>query len=117
MLARANRLRNSREFRRVYEEGHKAPGHLTIFRFRRATQGTPTRIGIIVSTKVSKKAVVRNRLKRQLRDATRRALSGLPDSLDIVVTARPQAAAKPFSMILDDCRSIARRIMSTAQKM
>jgi ribonuclease P protein component len=56
-------------------------------------QGMPglvARVGITVSSKVGD-AVVRNRVKRKLREAVRHEMRGLP-AVDLVLTARPSAA-------------------------
>jgi ribonuclease P protein component len=47
-----------------------------------------TRLGLSVSRKVGS-AVVRNRVKRLLREAFRTSASALPPGLDLVVVARP----------------------------
>ena len=52
----------------------------------------PTRIGISISTKVSKKAVVRNRIKRQLRAAFRCLLPRISPGWLLVVIVQPSAA-------------------------
>lgn len=54
--------------------------------------GIPTRIGISISTKVSKKAVVRNRIKRQLRAAFRHLLPRISPGWLLVVVVQPAAA-------------------------
>jgi ribonuclease P protein component len=48
-----------------------------------------TRVGITVSSKVGG-AVIRNRVKRRLREAIRHELAGLP-AADLVLVARPSA--------------------------
>lgn len=55
-----------------------------------ATTG-PVRLGLAVSRRVGG-AVVRNRVKRRVRDWFRRARPSLPEHVDLVVIARPQAA-------------------------
>lgn len=49
------------------------------------------RLGMAVSRRVDKRAVVRNRLRRQIRESFRLVLRGLP-AIDVVVSARPEAA-------------------------
>jgi ribonuclease P protein component len=49
------------------------------------------RLGVTASRKVGS-AVVRNRVKRRVRDAFRRQRGLLPASTDVVVIARPSAA-------------------------
>lgn len=56
--------------------------------------GAPTRIGISISTKVSKKAVVRNRIKRQLRVAFRCLLPRISPGWLLVVIVQPSAARR-----------------------
>jgi ribonuclease P protein component len=51
----------------------------------------PTRIGISISQKVSKQAVIRNRIKRQIRAAFRQLLPKLSGGWDIVIVVKPTA--------------------------
>jgi ribonuclease P protein component len=52
----------------------------------------PTRIGISVSTKVSKRAVVRNRIKRRISAALHQLLPKLLPGWRLVVVVKPTAA-------------------------
>ena len=91
---RKARLSRSTEFDRVYRRGRSAQHRLLVlYRFERpedvrgdALDGG-CRLGVTVSKKVGG-AVVRNRLKRQLRDALERS-SILVDGHDFVAIARP----------------------------
>lgn len=58
--------------------------------YARANDTGCARIGISVSRKVSPKAVVRNRIKRHMRESFRQQL-GLPP-VDIVLIAQPASA-------------------------
>lgn len=55
---------------------------------------TGARLGMAVSRRVSKLAVVRNRIRRQIRESFRLHRARLPD-LDILVIARTLAATQP----------------------
>lgn len=98
-LPRAHRLRQARAFRAVYRQGQSYKGpHLTLRTLRSDPAGNPgldslrtTRIGISVSQKVSKRAVVRNRIKRQIRAIFRHLLPQLASGWWLVVVVRPQA--------------------------
>lgn len=56
------------------------------------------RFGFVVSRKVGK-AVVRNRVKRRLREAVRKHLAEIPSGWDIVILARPPSAEARFAEI------------------
>ncbi len=49
---------------------------------------TGSRFGCIVSNKISKRAVVRNRIKRRLRETFRQYSSYFPPQSDVIVIAR-----------------------------
>ncbi len=52
----------------------------------------PTQIGISISTKVSKRAVVRNRIKRQIAAAMHQLLPKISPGWRLVVVVKPTAA-------------------------
>lgn len=59
------------------------------------------RVGLAVSRKVSKRAVVRNRIKRTIRESFRSRRDALP-ALDILVIARTAAAVAAAVDLRDD---------------
>ena len=83
------RLRTSPEFDRVYRSKHYAADNTLVICAARNEQGV-TRLGLSVSRKVGN-AVVRNRWKRQIREAFRKQRMDLPAGLDMVV--RPKKGA------------------------
>ena len=86
-LNRALRLRKSSEFQRVRQQGHSITSRLLILAWIPNEVGR-LRIGFVVSKRISKLAVERNRVKRLLSEAIRGHLSRLPTGCDIVLSAR-----------------------------
>jgi ribonuclease P protein component len=68
------------------------------------------RVGLTVSKKVGK-AVVRNQVKRWLREAVRHELHRLTRPVDIVLIAHPKAATANASSLRDEVRSAFREVM------
>jgi ribonuclease P protein component len=95
-VQRRNRLSRSRDFDAVYRHGRSVSTRfLTLWWFPRdETVGAP-RLGFAVPKAVGN-AVVRNRIKRQLREILSAKLEGLSPSNDYVLRVRqglPEAAA------------------------
>ena len=96
MLPPDRRLRDNRDFRRIYAKGRffahpLAVLHLLKRRGESAEKFPESRIGFVISKKQGK-AVVRNRIKRRLREAIRLQLSELKTgSYDLVFVGRTAA--------------------------
>jgi ribonuclease P protein component len=60
------------------------------------------RFGILVSTKISKKAVVRNRIKRKIRGALKSLESKLENGYDFVILTLPPIIDADFFIICQD---------------
>ncbi len=86
---RIRTLRAAAEFQHVYKTGRTVHGPSFTVRFARAADDRAA-FGFVVSTKVSKSAVVRNRIRRRVREFVRRAGTG--SGRDVVVIAKPAAA-------------------------
>jgi ribonuclease P protein component len=67
------------------------------------------RMGITVSRKVGG-AVVRNRVKRWIRECYRRRQTDFPGQVDFVVVARPAAAGAGHTGICRELAALARRL-------
>lgn len=100
-LPRADRLRSSRDFRRVGREGRRRRSPyfvLLIAPKRPEVERDAPALGVTVSRKVGK-AVRRNRVKRCIREWFRHHREALPLRSDVVVIARPGAAELPTAEI------------------
>ena len=111
-FGRENRLHKSRDFRRIQREGFRvAAGRFVIYglqskarsahRQDSETEEPAVRLGLAVSRRVGN-AVVRNRIKRRIRECFRTILRPMmADGTDIVVIAREGAAEVSFDAMRD----------------
>jgi len=96
-----HRLLKGSEFKAVFDCRKRF--HCTFFSFHlMPNQADCHRLGLAVSRKVSKKAVDRNRIKRQVRESFRHFIGINQQTalfLDIVVVAKPAAASVVKSLL------------------
>jgi ribonuclease P protein component len=104
-LKRAARLRNSGDFQRVRQQGRSVSSRLLILAWNPNEIGR-TRIGFVVSKRIAKQAVERNRLKRLLGEAVRGYLPDIPPGMDIVISARNATGAAPLSTLSNEIRIV-----------
>jgi len=93
-LQQQYRMRQDRQFRYVYRRGIRAGGRDLSLLYVRSRQ---KRVGFSVGKKVGG-AVVRNRVKRRLREVFRTRIKSLPSGLYVVV-ARPGAAEASLAQL------------------
>ncbi|GAC1412816.1 MAG: ribonuclease P protein component [Candidatus Doudnabacteria bacterium] len=88
MLKKINRINKTRELQKVYRSGKTMHTPALVIKF---VKGDKTRTGFVVSKKISKKAVERNRIKRALREKMRLGLPFITPG-DYMLVAKPSAA-------------------------
>lgn len=79
-------LKKNYEFRRLYHRGKSTPTQALVLYSQRNRKGN-NRVGITVTGKIGG-AVVRNRIRRRLREIYRLHASQLTQGLDLVIVAR-----------------------------
>ena len=111
-LPKGNRLKRRQDFQQLYRQGipYKSPHlilrALPISRKPDTASPVPTKIGIAVSQKVSKKAVVRNRIKRQIRAAIGTLLPSLSPGWKVAIAVRPQAVECKYEHFLRELKQL-----------
>lgn len=85
------------EFRRVYEEGQRRSSSLCAI-FSRPNGLVQTRLGITVPRRVGG-AVLRNRIRRRVREVFRQNRMALPGGWDVVINPRRQVAEAPYPVL------------------
>jgi ribonuclease P protein component len=109
MLSKINRLRKQKDIDSVFSKSRTAKdGDLTM---KVALNSLNTiRFCFIVSRRVSKDAVGRNKIKRRLREIARSSLSGLARGYDLLVIASPGAAKLSFPETKSSLRRLFERL-------
>lgn len=90
-MKREQRLRTPAEFARVRDTAPRAWPHRLLVLYVAPNDLQQTRVGITVSGRVGK-AVIRNRVRRRLREALSARLPRLQTGQDVLVIARPASA-------------------------
>ena len=98
MLPKANRLTKKNDFDLVFKKGKNAKRDFLVVKMLKNNL-KENRFGFIVSKKVSPKAVVRNKVKRRLRDALSKELGAIKEAQDIIFIALPGIEKKEYSDI------------------
>jgi ribonuclease P protein component len=95
MLHKANRLKKKNDFKALFKHGKGAEDKFLAVRF--APNGLKTsRFGFIVSQKVSKKAGVRNKIRRRLSEAVKSDMESVKTGLDIALIGLAGLENKSF---------------------
>lgn len=112
------RVRKSDEYTRILQEGNRVRGRFVNAYWTRDSlvpQDAPNRIGVAAGKKLGK-AVLRNRLKRHLREAYRRNKRELPcRGIVIVFLASPRMVGQKWSMVQDDVRQLLNDVAKASQ--
>jgi ribonuclease P protein component len=95
-VKREQRLRTPAEFRRVRDASQRVWPNPLLVLYIAPNDLDRTRVGITVSSRVGK-AVVRNRVRRRLREALQARLDALGTGSDVLVIARPPSAAATWA--------------------
>ena len=93
-------LKENREFRSLYARGKNAAGVCLAIHTRRNRLGV-TRLGVTVSSKLGG-AVVRNRVRRRVKEAYRLEENRFAKGFDIVVVARGRAVGAEFAALRNE---------------
>lgn len=104
MLAKKNRLNKQKDFDGIFKQGKTKQDDFLMVRAR-PNQLKVSRFGLVVSSRVSKKAVVRNLLRRRLSEIIRLNLTDIKIGFDLVIAAKP-------GLVKAEYKEIEKRLLS-----
>ena len=101
-------VKENYEFRRIYRKGRSAVSPCMVVYCQKNRQGR-NRLGITVSTKLGH-AVVRNQVRRRLREIHRLNMNRTKAGYDVIVVARIRAAHTPYGKLEQEYLSLLRKL-------
>jgi len=108
MLPKENRLKKKKDFDQVFKKGK---GFNEKFLFLKIEKNNlkESRFGFVVSQKISKKAVIRNKIKRRLREITKEKILQIKKGIDGVLIVKPGLEKKTFLEVREITESLFRK--------
>lgn len=109
MLPKNLRLRNKRDFEKLWKRGQSVYGRLLGIRFLPNQKGE-TRLGAVVGVRVHKRATKRNTAKRRMREALRREYaSRISRGFDVAIIGRPGIIEASYKDIVNELGTLLSR--------
>src|SRR5258708_5792328 len=102
------RILRSKDFRRVYDNGAKFSGPLFSAFYLRNNGERGVQVGF-TCTRALGGAVVRNRIKRRMREAVRKRLDRIGAGWEIVINPRVRAMTAPFALLEQELEKLVKR--------
>lgn len=100
MLASEHRLKDKEVFEKIKREGKLYQGQDFGVAVIKRSGGGKSRFGFVVSKKIAKSAVHRNRIKRAFREAVRRNLNYFPKGIDVLILTKRSIFKKTTEEIM-----------------
>jgi len=95
MLPKNNRLTKKKDFEYVFKKGRSFKEDFLILKIVENHLGQ-IRFGFVVSQKISKKASLRNKIKRRISESVRLKIGKLKKRLDGILIALPEIEKRDF---------------------
>lgn len=95
MLDKINRIKKKNDFDAIFKKGKSCKDNSLLLKFIPNSYSVK-RFGFITSQKVSKKAVVRNKVRRRLNEVVRADFKDIKNGVDYVFIALPGIEKESF---------------------
>jgi ribonuclease P protein component len=101
MTVKYERIKKSTDFERVFQTGKTITGRFVFLKTKR-TENKNCRLCFIVGSKISRKAVERNKVKRRIREIIRGIYLSLMPGYDIIIIAKKEILGRKYIEIKDE---------------
>lgn len=115
MLSKPNRL-PAKAFSKINSRGDKIWGDYLFCQYMPIPSPAPPQFGLIVSTKVSKKAVDRNRIRRLISENIRLKIKDIHCSVQAVIIAKRESIDKDYHILGRDIDKFIKKINQSCPK-
>jgi ribonuclease P protein component len=105
MLPKINRIKKKKDFEEIFKKGASFKNSLLILKVVK-NNFNESRFGFIVSQKVSKKAVVRNKIRRRLSEIIKAEFNNIKSGLDLVFISLNGIEKREFFEIKESVASL-----------
>ena len=95
MLPPENRLKKNKDFNKILKKGKRFNEEILSLIILK-NELKYTRTGLMVDKKISKKAVIRNKIKRRIYSLIRNKLSNIKNGFDVLIITKPEIKEKNF---------------------
>ena len=111
MLAKKYRLKKRKDFENVLKKGKGVKGGPLFLKIIKKENSEEKKFGFIISKKISKKATVRNKIKRRLHEIIREKLGKIEKGINVVLIALPSIERESF----ENLKNIVERLFKKAK--
>jgi len=108
-LPKTNRLKKKKDVNLVLKTGKTERGKFLIFKFLE-TNFDKSRFAFLVSKKISKKAVLRNKIKRRMSEIVREEMKKISKRIDGVFIALSGIEKQSFQNIKEEIKRIFQKL-------
>lgn len=105
MFAKQYRLQKDKDFKLTFKKGKTFNNGFLFLKLRRNDLKV-SRFGFVVSSKILKKATLRNKIKRRLRDIINKNLVNIKSGIDIVIGVKTEIISKDYQEIKKELESL-----------
>ena len=109
MLPREYKLKRDNDFKKVFKQGKYYRGNFIGIKFL-VNNLKFSRFAFVIGLKISKKAVIRNRIRRQLEEITRLNFDKIKKSFDIVIMVESKIIKEDHQIIEQELINIFKKV-------